>query len=475
LEVYHFLRDHNEAIRAVTLENAPKNCTLTSPQIQKDVVDCFAKEIVKSICLEIGVDVFSLLVDESSDVSKKEQMAIVLRYVDKYGLVKERFVGIVQVKDTSSLTLKLRGQGYDGASNMHGEFNGLKALIIKENESAYYAHCFAHQLQLVVVDVAKNHDGVGKFFDILSTVTNVVCGSCKRKDMIRKSYKERLEKEIAKGEIETGKGKNQEVTLIRAGDTRWGSHHRTITSLIKLFPEVLNVLNYVKEDGNTLKDQNILEAVSLVKGTIRALKQTRASGFPLLLKNVTLFCALHGIETVDMVESHSKIRRNKITNQHHFEVDIFNTVLDMQIQEFGDRFSESSTELLENMAALSPHNSFTDFNVSKLVKLITIRIFSELTSISKLASLMVEKNKHTSHPLVYRLLKLALILPVATATVERCFSKMKLVKTDLRNRMGEEYFNGALICAIEKEELLNVTNEVVRKQFFGMKDRRGSK
>ncbi|GKB29102.1 zinc finger MYM-type protein 1-like protein [Tanacetum coccineum] len=493
LEVYHFLKDHNEAIRAVTLEIATKNCTLTSPQIQKDVVDCFAKEIVKSICLEIGADASSLLVDECSDVSKKEQMAIVLRYVDKYRLVKERFVGIVQVKDTSSLTLKagidslfskhglslkqLRGQSYDGSSNMCGEFNGLKALILKENESAYYVHCFAHQLQLVVVAVAKNHDGV-------------------------ESYKERLEKEIARGEIKIGKGKNQEVTLIRAGDTRWGSHHRTITSLIKLFPEVLNVLHYVKEDGNTLKDQNILEAVSLVKGTIRALKQTRASGFPSLLKNVTLFCELHGIEMVDMAESHSKSRRNKITNQHHFEVDIFNTVLDMQIQEFGDRFSESSTELLENMATLSPHNSFTDFNISKLVKLSEMyphdftymerlrlptdlavyyqimsndKDFFELSSISKLASLMVEKNKHTSHPLIYRLLKLALILPVATATVERCFSKMKLVKTDLRNRMGEEYFNGALICAIEKEELMNVTNEVVRKQFFGMKDRRGSK
>ena len=47
---------------------------------------------------------------------------------------------------------------------------------------------------------------------------------------------------------------------------------------------------------------------------------------------------------------------------------------------------------------------------------------------------------------------------------------MKLVKTDLRNRIGEEYFNGALICVVEKEELLNVTNEVVRKRFFNMKE-----
>ena len=74
--------------------------------IQKDIVNCFSKEIIKSICDEICKDVFRILVDESSDVSKKEQMAIVLRYVDRLGIVKERFIGVVHVLDTSSLTLK---------------------------------------------------------------------------------------------------------------------------------------------------------------------------------------------------------------------------------------------------------------------------------------------------------------------------------------------------------------------------------
>ena len=74
--------------------------------------------------------------------------------------------------------------------------------------------------------------------------------------------------------------------------------------------------------------------------------------------------------------------------------------------------------------------------------------------------------------MVYRLLKLALVLPVATATVARCFSKMKLIKTDLRNRMGDDYFNGTLTCAIEKEEIINVKNEDVLECFFAMGDSR---
>ena len=61
---------------------------------------------MKSIIEEIGGDVFCLLVDESADVSGKEQMAVVVRYVDKLGVIKERLIGIVHVKETSASCLK---------------------------------------------------------------------------------------------------------------------------------------------------------------------------------------------------------------------------------------------------------------------------------------------------------------------------------------------------------------------------------
>jgi len=51
--------------------------------------------------------------------------------------------------------------------------------------------------------------------------------------------------------------------------------------------------------------------------------------------------------------------------------------------------------------------------------------------------------------MVYRLLKLVLVLPVATATVERCFSAMKIVKTYLRNRIGDSYMS-ALFAMLRK-------------------------
>nr|KYP48960.1 hypothetical protein KK1_029362 [Cajanus cajan] len=51
---------------------------------------------------------------------------------------------------------------------------------------------------------------------------------------------------------------------------------------------------------------------------------------------------------------------------------------------------------------------------------------------------LVETRKHVVYPLVYLLLELALILPVATVSVERVFSAMNIIKNRMHNRMRDE-------------------------------------
>ena len=51
---------------------------------------------------------------------------------------------------------------------------------------------------------------------------------------------------------------------------------------------------------------------------------------------------------------------------------------------------------------------------------------------------MVEMKKNVSYPLVYSLMTLALILLVATTTVERVFSAMNIIKNQLRNQIGDQ-------------------------------------
>jgi len=60
------------------------------------------------------------------------------------------------------------------------------------------------------------------------------------------------------------------------------------------------------------------------------------------------------------------------------------------------------------------------------------------------------------------------VLPVATTTVERCFSGLKIVKTSLSNRIGDEHLSHRLIGYIDKEEMKNVTKVVVVRRFMTM-------
>jgi hypothetical protein len=64
--------------------------------------------------------------------------------------------------------------------------------------------------------------------------------------------------------------------------------------------------------------------------------------------------------------------------------------------------------------------------------------FANCEDLGNLAIKMVQTERHLVFALVYRLIELALILPVATATVERAFSAMKIIKTELKNKMEND-------------------------------------
>ena len=191
-------------------------------------------------------------------------MALVLRFVNSEGFIKERFLDVIHVTNTAALTFKeaictiladnnlnvrdIRGQGYDGASNMRGEWNGLKALILNECPYAYYVHCMAHQLQLALVAASREVHEVHNFFQNAILIINVVSASPKRNDELLANQAAEIEREIELGELDTGKGANQLGSLQRPGDTRWSSHFKSIQSLHKMFAATIAVLQSVATD-----------------------------------------------------------------------------------------------------------------------------------------------------------------------------------------------------------------------------------
>ncbi|PUZ40799.1 hypothetical protein GQ55_9G452100 [Panicum hallii var. hallii] len=550
IELLKWLAANNEEVDKYVLKNAPYNCTLTSLDIQKEIIQCCAMETRDQIIKEIGDDHFTILADESSDVSHKEQLALCVRYIDKSGRPCERYLGIVHVDDTTSSSLKeaiqsllvnngltmtqIRGQGYDGASNMKGEIKGLKTLIMKESPSAYYVHCFAHQLQLVLVAVAKDND-------------DCVC-SCKRHRMIRDHQYDNVMKALQCGILESGSGLNQEMGLPRPGETRWGSHYKTVVNLIAMYPTIrdvlialgrdtsargdwpkihtmvgvlesfdfifnahlmLDILGHTNELSECLqrKDQDILNAMSLVHLAKSKIQQMRSDGWVSFLQRVTIFCNKYGIQVPEMEHNYVPYGRSARfapdqTNDDHFRREVYIGVIDKISQELDSRFDEVNMELLTCMAALNPADSFASFDANKVHRLAEFypnefsssdllrldlqletfiddmrkdELFKGINNLVDLSVKLVETKRDKVYHWAYLLIKLVLLLPVATASVERIFSAMNFIKNKLRNKMGDSLLDHCLMTFIERDIFLKLSEEEIINTFMAIKRRRPDK
>ncbi|KAK1378228.1 TTF-type domain-containing protein [Heracleum sosnowskyi] len=268
IEMVRFCGRLNDNIGGIVLEKAPKNAKYTSPTIQKEVLHILADRVRRTIREEVGDAKFCILVDEAQDASNKEQMSIIFRFVDRFGILTERFFEIVQVPNTTASTLKkkisdvlsrfnlssanLRGQGYDGASNMSGGCNGLQALFLKECPYAYYIHCFAHRLQLALVGASSKEVSVWLFFSKLSTIVNLIGCSPKWHTELHSVQSIEIARMVTSGERDTGRGINQIGNLHRSDSTRWSSHFDSICSLIDMYGATMSVLQSIVEEGSSI-------------------------------------------------------------------------------------------------------------------------------------------------------------------------------------------------------------------------------
>ncbi|XP_042460668.1 zinc finger MYM-type protein 1-like [Zingiber officinale] len=427
LELVKAFAKMSTEIDKVVLENAPKNAQYIAPEIQKEILHIMANRVRKMVREEVGDKYFCILVDEARDISKREQIAIILRFVNNYRVLTERFFAIKSISDTTSLNLKkeisnvlvhhdlqvkkIRGQGYDGASNMRGAWNELQALFLRDCPYAYYVHCFAHRLQLTLVSAAKDVSAIWEFFSHLDNIVNIVTSSTKRIVELHTAQRIEIEHMLAIGERDSGSGANQIGNLQRAGATRWSSHYDSAKSLIGMYAatcKVFEVLSDHSPNGRAKaevrgiyrnmasfefvfilhlmhkitrttyslcqilqrKSQDILSAITFISNTKTILQELRECGWEDFLHEVKIFCTRNEIDVPDL-DCLYKIGRShqQTTVEHHYHFDVFNAAIDFILMELNTRFNESSVELLSLSTALDPKNSFESINIDDICKL----------------------------------------------------------------------------------------------------------
>ena len=475
-------------------------------------------------------------------MSKKEQISLVLRYYYD-GTVHESFLQFQHAEklDAAGLTEKivnalesygleyrtqLIGQGYDGASVMSGKHSGVSARIQGLAKHAFYVHCNAHCLNLVIVDTVKALPDAQTFFSLLQRLYTYLSGS----------YVHQKWQEIQR----TMYPHDQPRELPKLSDVRWNCRFHACRNLMDRLPAVLRVLHDIDEENNGdrcieargLHPQIDLNFIVLLATFKRILGDSNSLSTMLQSKKLDLAAAVDLIEALQdtFVQYRSEEcfeelwtqalgiaqqcnisteggfkRKTKISSaldgsvvtstigqrntdkgKDYFRRAVFYPIVDTVNAELERRFSKKNCNIMKGIHALNPQNSnFLDqaalFSFGEIYNANLDDLFHELhqakrflvrkmtAGVQPLTSLLeftafLEPVGHVFYEL-FRLCKIAVALPVSTASCERSFSAMKLIKTHLRTTMTDDRLSDLGVLGVESKRALELDLDKFVKVF----------
>ncbi|KAJ4930678.1 hypothetical protein JOQ06_024986 [Pogonophryne albipinna] len=250
VELLHAFAEKDETL-ARHLETSTVFSGLSN-RIQNDLIEAVSDVIKNDIRHEINAAPFvGVEVNETTDVTNKAQVSVILRYVDTSD-VKEAFLGFDDVSDDRrapaiadyvlgvlgkyNCVEKLVAQTYDGAAVMASALNGVQAKIREKVPEAMFTHCYAHKLNLVLSHSAKCMPECRTFFKTVEGLAAFFNKSTKRTHLLDEVVKRRLP---------------------RAAPTRWSSNSRLVHT-ISMYQSDLRAVFRIMSENPDLWDNDTL-------------------------------------------------------------------------------------------------------------------------------------------------------------------------------------------------------------------------
>jgi len=509
----------------------------TSKDIQNEIISTMADMVREQILEEVKESVyFSVLVDETKDVSKKEQLSFVIRFfankqinecfVDfkpAEGLdAKSLSVVILRTLQTHGLDVRsgLVGQGYDGASVMSGTNKGVQTLVRESAPFALYTHCYAHKLNLVLVDSCKSVAEATDFFALLERLYVFTSNSVMHQnwcDVQKELYPNEPPRQLqrlsdTRWACRVAACRNVrdrlDAVVVMLEDTAETSSDRAIEArgllslidfkfvlFLLLFCDILGQIHSVSMQlqSSTL---DLSAAVDIAKNFVNCLKERRQAdnSADSLYSAAEDLCRKCNIEAKSMQPCVRKLPRRlsvsvvtqtvgnrvAISNSETFRIHCYLPIMDCVIAELESRFSHQASSVMLGIQALTPkHPSFLDFEKVKgfatlyngniedighelyqLQRLLQRSAQTNLSSLLELACFL--ESYKLAFQEVYRLLNIALVLPVTSVACERSFSSLKLIKTYLRSTMCDNRLSSLAILSVEsaRSQAINLNSFV---------------
>ena len=228
-----------------------KSISYMSPKIQNEFINLLGDRVRKQIIQQVKeAKYFCVIFDSTPDISHRDQISQVLRYVKLDGTnveVVESFVDFVETKGktaeklTKLIVEKLqadgldiqdcRGQSFDNAAVMSGVHSGVQARINAINPKAQFVACTNHSLNLVGVHAASVAINSVTFFETLEKIFAFFSSSTHRWDVL-----------IAA----TSHG------VKRLVETRWSARYDAVIAIKNNYYKLLDVLVQLTDDNENV-------------------------------------------------------------------------------------------------------------------------------------------------------------------------------------------------------------------------------
>jgi hypothetical protein len=363
---------------------------------------------------------------------------------------------------------------------MSGQFGGVQLKIREFYPHAYYIHCYAHQLNLIIKRAASVNKKVKIFFSNLEGFSSFFSMSPKRTAFLDEIVKKRLP---------------------RAAPTRWNFKSRQVNTIFEnkdLLKECLETIVDSVDDTKTINEATglisflnnedfvfwleVFHRIMPHTDILFSQMQKRSATGPYMAKCLTAFeneiqKVRNNIDSIIINTIGAKRARHTETVAEN-RVTAAKEVCDVITTQLKDRFAfrdyltTSNLLLTENFETYKtnfPEHDFQTatqcypyFDVGKLrTELNTLYKRDDMNAMDGVCTLLkfLEENELKGpFSKIYKLCNIVATTPMNTAESERCFSTLKRVKTFLRNSMSQYRLSALAMLSIEKTMIKNIKN-----------------
>jgi len=516
-----------------------------SANICNDFINVMGKKVLNQIISEVKESkYYSISVDSTPDLTHVDQMTFIIRYV-REGKVVERFLAFIPIEKHKGEYLattvieflekhdidinNCRGQSYDNASNMAGQYSGLQARIKELCEHAIFVPCAAHSLNLILVHAAQCNTEATIFFQFIQNVYNFCSSSTYRWNTMKQFL-----------------GPNKLVAK-SLSETRWSARASAVTALEDGYKEFIAALSAIAADEDQSKEtrneavsickkmqkleiiilteiwNNVLITVNKVNLSLQSTSLTMEVAVKLLKSLIsflnnerTNFEKYYSLSKDKFPDSffkqktQRKTERNtrikffdgpseevQFSDKEKFKIEVFFPIMDSLIAELNRRFAAYDTifnrfgflTFLKTISEPDLHlgcsvlagNYSCDVNEKELeLECIHLAQFlnndemykNQECGLSNLYNILVTNKLEDAFPNISISLRIFLSLMITNCTGERSFSKLARIKNELRSSMLQERLNSLSLMCIENDTLLEINFDDIIDDFAHLKSRK---